>query len=374
MSLIQYSSFVTLLVFFIALDVFQVNHIWGENFHRRAYHHLQRNQYDPYKIPNIHSMNSLLTPEEITDILTATQNVSKTKCLSTWQVSKIFNGQYSKQCALYYDDFSEPVQNLLDSIGTKLLPRLSNQIGQTLYLSNNSNFRSVLLRYYGATSQFGWHYDTEPYDSYRVLALIKSVGKISTFQYMENKVNSSIPVITQVPMNVSDGILFQGTRTYHSVSPSSDENMVRFMIGWQYTTNTSSKPIDMSFCSKLRSSSAYETIRTILPYLLLTGIGVYNINLYLRDTLLVKRMSFVKFIVFLFIATIAIIDKYPPLMPSTIGTRIKSELSVSLKFWFVCLLSTGFDIASSVFLFSYVTLTDMLLPTRLIAPHLDYLN
>lgn len=340
------------------IDVLSLNHIWGENFHRRSYHHFQRCTYDPRRKPNIQSIQNLLTQSEVAQILDWTKDVSKEDCLSKHWSSTFISGQYSELCTLYYDDFPADIQNKLNKVGHQLESRLSQQAGKRLYLSNSSNFRCTMLKYKGEKAQFGWHYDTEPYVNYRTIIMLKKKGEIPKFKYRTSHKN-----VSTVDLNVSDGILFQGTRTYHMVEPTNDENALRYVIGWQYTPDPNIT--EATFCSQLRSSSTYETLVTLLPYfaltLLLSYFTPFNI-----DT---KEMNIL--IGLLGVVMMAIIH-LPYQLPDNIGTGIPSGIWVNIWILEICLLST-FRISNAAVFFIYLTITEMLLPRWMVGGHLDYL-
>ena len=40
----------------------------------------------------------------------------------------------------------------------------------------------------------------------------------------------------RLPLQLGDGLVFQGTQTYHGVMPSNDPHTVRYMMGFQFYT------------------------------------------------------------------------------------------------------------------------------------------
>jgi hypothetical protein len=361
--LLKYKTF-QLLMLFLVLDISQVNHIWGENFHRRSLHHFQRNTYNPRRTPWIHEISNGISPNTINYINDITQDINKTNCLMTSVVSAWVGGQYSSRCTLYYNDFPPDVQNKLDEIGRDMIPKFQQYLPEntSLHLSN-SDFRCILLRYEGNYSQFGMHYNTEPQNNYRTLFLIKKEGNVPTFKY-ENNHNTKY-----VNMSLGDGIFQMGTRTYHGIHPAKDPDTVRHVIGWQYTTD--SLLIDNNFYSKLQSESIWKVFTTCFQYLMLTYVlsqfiinsAPYEKNERYRTEIKVR-------LILLTLCTIWIASCLPQFLPEHMGTHIITEMHVAVIYLGICWVST-FDWHATLVLFNYIILSEMFLPRQMVNYHLE---
>ena len=179
-------------------------------------------------------------------------------------LSKLFVGNYSTKCTLYYNDFTPKQQQHLDQIGLALKPQLEALCGHRLHLGN-SDFRCVLIRYEGKDTEFTCHYDTEPPNCYRTLFLVKAEGNLPPFIHYDK---SGTP--HEKHLELGEGIFFQGTRTYHCVGRTNDPNMKRYMIGWQYSTDN--RVTDTTLCNMLRSETKLNIIKTLLPHILLPSV------------------------------------------------------------------------------------------------------
>lgn len=340
------------IIILVLIDITNYNHLWGENFHRRFTHHLQRNEYHPHKKPYINILNKFLDKDKITQINSLTLN--KNNCLSNISSisSKLIGGNYSKKCTLYYDDFDNETKNIVDRLGNQIKPKLEKILGRKLYLGTSS-FRCCILRYEGKDAEFTCHYDTEPHNCYRTLFLFKKKGKIPKFGYYnENHEYKTLD------LELGDGIFFQGTKTYHCVEKSEDSDMSRYMIGWQYTTDPSIK--DRSLCSELRSQKLINVISILLPYFITTII----LSIIIKKNFKID-ISYNKYLYIITIITILVSTKLPKYLPNKIGTRVNFSIIVSLKILLLCFFST-FNLNFALIFYNYIVITEMLLPNFLL--------
>lgn len=344
--------FIYIIFIFILIDITKLNHLWDENFHRRLLHHFQGNQYNPNKIPWIKFITNTLNEQELNEInlidcdkKIGLQNISSLG-------SRIFGGNYSKKTTLYYDDFDPITQKKLDEIGNRIKPQLEKLCGKKLQLGTSS-FRCVLLRYEGIDSEFTCHYDTEPYNCYRTLFLVKKEGIIPDFIYYDKDGNK-----IRKKLNIGDGLFFKGTQTFHCVDKNKDSNMKRYMIGWQYSTDN--KIQDDSLCSKLRSETKFNLFKLLFPHLLITiALGLilkYYFGFKLNNKEINKLYIFTALISS--IAIVNIFNKIPG-----VGTKIPMNYEILIKILIICIISF-WDIAIGIIFYNYLIITEMLLPTQ----------
>lgn len=352
-------NIIVLIILFILIDITGLNNLWGENFHRRILHHCQRSQYNPSKKPWINFLYDKLDTNTINFITSI--NITKNNCLQNVNpiLSKLFGGNYSKKCTLYYNDFDKDTQKILDNIGRSMIPELEKLSGKKLYLGESS-FRCVLLRYEGVDSQFVSHYDTEPNNCYRTLFLVKKEGNIPPFIY--NDENSKKH---EVNFNVGDGIFFKGTRTFHGVGVSKDPNMKRYMIGWQYSTDNSLK--ELSLCSKLRDTSILSSIIELSPHIIILLIVSLSFWYYIKDPFTKKQIKSL----ILLTLVVSIISYILPnkLYNTNIGTGLSSSLICMFVILMISIASFG-NIYYAIVFYNYLLLTEIFLPRSVVGKHL----
>ena len=345
-------KYLILIIIFIFLDITKINHLWNENFHRRLLHHFQGNQFNPNKKPWIKFLTNIINKKELSQINLI--NYDKNQGLQTISAvgSKILGGNYSKKTTLYYHDFPPIIRKNLDKIGNRIKPQLEKLCGEKLELGKSS-FRCVLLRYEGENAEFTCHYDTEPYNCYRTLFLVKKEGIIPDFIYY-NKKGKQI----NKQFEVGDGLFFKGTQTFHCVDRSKDPNMKRYMIGWQYTTNN--KISDDSLCSKLRSETRFNLIKIILPNLITTMVIGLIFKYYIGFKLPSKdrQILLLMTVIISIMAILNIFKKIP-----YIGTKIPFNYQILIKILIISIFSY-LDMSIGILFYNYLLITEMILPRK----------
>lgn len=241
---------------YIILDDLYGVTLWGENIFRRVYHHLSNNNYNPRKVPLLHTLCQVLTEEEVAYLQGLT--VEKETALNTTRLSLLVGGQYSPRSSIYYNDMDKEMQTKLEDIGNRLIPRLETFVGPLRL--GDSNFRATLLRYEGENAQFGFHYDTEHPDCFRVLVLYEGGGTIPPFCYRDGT-----GLLQKVHFQVNEGIFFRGTTTHHGVEPSKDPTTKRYMVGFQYIKKDAGEEAP-SLNKKLMGTSIPTILSLFLPY------------------------------------------------------------------------------------------------------------
>lgn len=350
----EINRIILLIIFYIFIDVSKINHLWNENFHRRFLHHLQGTFFNPNKRPWIKFVKTKLDSNTIEYLNTIKIDKKDSIQSISPYLSKIFGGNYSKKSTLYFNDFDKETQKELEKIGNLMKPELEKMCGKKLYLGN-SDFRCVLLRYEGADSQFTLHYDTEPHNCYRTLFLIKKQGNVPPFVYFDKNEQKYRKFL-----DVGEGIFFQGTKTYHGVESTGDENMKRYMVGWQYSTDNSIK--DKSLCNQFRSASTFKIIKTLLPHILIPIILSLIFFKYVGGDFSENQKKYLVRIT-LFVILTALI--HPFQKNELIGTGINFDLKVLITFTLICLFTILPPYYGIVY-FNYIILTELFLPRYLL--------
>tara|TARA_B100000575_G_scaffold252443_1_gene220425 strand:+ start:1984 stop:3042 length:1059 start_codon:yes stop_codon:yes gene_type:complete len=344
---------ITPIVLLIILDIFKLNTLWNERFTRRILHHIN-SSHDMNKKPEIYIIKNLISNNNIRIINSFPFKDRDSLSTKSYYMSRLFSGQYSKRSALYYNDFNKITQLKLDYIGNQIKYILESKIKKKLTLGR-SDFRAIILRYEGKNASFNWHYDTEPSNCYRVLALIKRRGTIPPFMYYDKNKN-----IQKVNLDLGDAIFFKGTKTYHAVDKSNDPNTVRYLVGFQYYTGTY-KPIN-SLCDNLRGATTLNSFITFLPNIVLINIIVYIGYKYKIDVPYVLHISSLLLLFSYLFST---------KMPKNIGTGQKYTLLTIIKLILILSIITV-NYKVSIPFASYIIFTETIFPKSIVYKSLEY--
>lgn len=324
---------------FIGLDIFKLPSLWKESLFRVVFRHFQSSNYDPKKKPLVHFISQLFDNKDIEVIKSISLKDTK-KTNNTNIVFKYFDvgHQYSTKIQYYFNDFDEKTQKVLETIGLNLIPKL-NEITNLKLELENSNFRACLLRYVGEKSNFGWHYDAEHPDCLKVIGLYHKKGNIARLCYLDEKGEK-----TYVPLDIGDAIIFRGTTTYHSVEPSTDVNMERFVVGFQYKILRKNKSKEFkSLANQLRGKYAIDYFKLLLPYTLLISIIVY----YNQDHLYNSNLIIISLVTLL----ISLTSYFKKISPTSIK---------SLLFTYLFYLGFSFNFVFSLHFLAYISLTEII--------------
>ena len=216
------------------------------------------------------------------------------------------------------------------------------------------------MRYEGKDSQFSYHYDTEEHNCYRCIFLIKKNGDISPFAYYDEN-NKLI----KRHLEVGKGLFFQGTKTYHGVDPSKDPNSIRYIVGWQYTTDPKIKT--KSLCSELRGKNIFESMSIFVKPILIMNVLIYVWNKYVF-----KKKIETKKIVMLTIVSSLLLTFLPRYLPNFVGTNLTLRPHEILLYIFVCLSSSLSSVQNGLLLFNYKVFTEMFFPSFIVSKTLKY--
>jgi len=350
------------LIFFIIIEILNINTLWGESLHRRVLHHIQNN-YDKNKIPWISTTKNLLDNYDLNKVLKISCKNTDNGCSNINTYSKILsnltNSNYSKRSAIYYHEFNNETKEYLTFLGNKIKHKFEKICGEKLVLSNSKDFKAILLRYEGEDANFPMHYDTELAYYYRTLILIKKNGECPPFIYYDKNGKK-----IKIHLQVNEGIFFKGSQTYHGVESTNDPNTVRYMLGFQYLPEDKiNAPIPKSICTELSGNKTTEMINKLWPNILLTLlIGIFSYVIGSRFKLIV---SLNKFILICFIIIISSLF-LPNLLPLYIGTNRNTDFKILFIY---ILLSSLFLVRIDLIVIgyvSYILITEMLLPSFII--------
>lgn len=346
---------ITPLLSMILSDQLKLNTLWDEPYERRVIHHLNNNNYNIHKKPVIWKINNMLKLPIIKKILKNKFQDKNAANTASKTISQFVGGLYSPRAALYWNDFDETTQNSFEQLALSIKPRLEKSCGEKLNLGK-SDFKAVLLRYEGKHSTFPWHYDTEPFNCYRTIILIKSEGEVPPFIY-KNDHNKD----TKINLELGDGIFFKGTQTYHSVQASNDENMVRWVLGFQYCAGEYDSS-NLSLCSELRGASPYDYITLFAPRTISLTTIVHIIDK-LFPQITIDRKLYISSCVLMIIIS----EKAPHYLQEHIGTgSIHTIESIMKNFTF--LYGTYFHFDTAVGMLAYLLIRDAFETTDSVNP------
>eukprot|EP00392_Amoebophrya_sp_AT5.2_P004809 g4818.t1 len=255
------------------------------------------------------TMESVLRQEDVNRVLhilernsapeTCQQYFREVQGLNTksWLLSRLAGGQFSTRSTLYWNDFTPAGQKVMLEVGEALrvpLAKVLNLHDPALFRLGTSDFRCCLLRYEGKNASFGFHYDTEPWNCFRCLFLIKKnpASPVAPFLYWD-----ADGELRQVALeNIGDGLVFQGSRIFHGVAKTGDEANVRFMLGFQYRYGPDLESKRKNFCNQFRGkNSVFQGVLEIflrcLPVLVLKELLVLGVAWLLRREELLERLS-----------------------------------------------------------------------------------
>lgn len=355
MSLINITPLISLIV----VDVLGLNTLWNERTDRRCLHHLQSFNYNYSKTPVIYQMSNMIDKQDMDTIVKFDgKEMSRFSMNSSKILSCLFGGQYSKKTTMYFNDFNEKQKKILETVAKKLKQKLEKICNKKLHLGK-SDFKAALLKYEGKGAHFTWHYDTEPYNCYRTLTLIKKKGEIPNFVYMDKYHKKQ-----EINFDLNEGIFFKGTQTYHGVDIADDDNMERWMLGFQFYSGEYAS-LSRSFCSELRGKDVMLVVKTLIFKGVMTALIVY-----ISGILLPKIEMFSSN--YTSIASIIILSSFqaPALLPRNVGTGISSNIRSTLVM-ILYLVSITLNPYIALGYYAYVILTEMVLPRHIVAFNIE---
>ena len=344
------------IIILIIIDILGLNKLWNERFDRRLLHHLQRGIYNKNKNPEYY-LKQKLQINDINKILSIKDiHVKNTRGPNTISpfFSSFVSGGYSNKSILNINNFNTKDKKTLLDIGKKYIPVFEKLINKKLYLTNTKD-KCFVLRYEGVNTNFSCHYDNEDKSCYRALFLFKRNGDIpKLIIYDENGKKNKIN------QEVGDGIFFKGKYTYHCVENNTNEDSLRYIISYQYTTNKNH--YHKSLCSTL-SYSVQNIIKELLPNIIIYWVVFCIINF----TVLKKYNFNIKNDIFLKISIMGLIFllTISRFLPKFIGTGSPLNLGIIFKYYLSLTLFIVDPKVSLVYLL-YLLTTENLIPHSLI--------
>ena len=350
------------LIFFIIIEIFQINTLWGESIYRRILHHIQNN-YDKNKIPWIKTCKNVLETNDLIKCIQINCNNTNNQCnnLNTKSrlLSQATNSIYSKKSTIYFQEFDKDTKKYLETLGNKIKYKYEKLCGEKLELANSRDFKAVLLRYEGSLANFPMHYDSELSYYYRTLILIKKEGICPPFIYYDKDGKKQ-----KIDLELNEAIFFKGSQTYHGVEKTNDPNTVRYVLGFQYIPKSRiNEPLPKSICTELSGLKIKELINKLMPNIIII------ITLAIISYILGYKYKInISTNLYLLICFIIILTSFflPNILPTYIGTNCNIDLKILLTYivlTIILLLRVDLTVIGFI---SYILLTEMVLPSFII--------
>lgn len=153
--------------------------------------------------------------------------------------------------------------------------------------------------------------------------------------------------VVKVVMENKDGIFFQGTKTYYSVTKSNDKDQIRRIIDWQYIEDPTHSEEKISICSELKGKPPIYNLLLTLTYMII----FYTLITYIYNN--IKKINVSDNNIYILTILVIIYSIYISKYPST--------YQVLIKFYLFCLTTCGFNIKITILLFNYIIITEKIL-------------
>lgn len=353
------------LIFFIIIEILQVNTLWKESIYRRVLHHIQNN-YDKNKIPwvktckNVLPLNELVRCTQINGNNThnGSERVDDPNTKSSI-LSSLTNSPFSKRSTIYFHEFDNETKRYLEMIGNKIKYKYEELCGEELQLSDSKDFKAILLRYEGELANFPMHYDSELSYYYRTLILIKKEGKCPPFLYYDKEGTKQ-----KINLELNEAIFFKGSQTYHGIDKTDDPNTIRYVLGFQYIPKSRINDLlPKSMCTELSGFKIREIVSKLKPnIIIITILAIISYILGFKYKLNVST----KYYLLICVAIISTSFFLPNILPNYIGTNRNINLKILLTYIIITIvLLLRVDLTVIGFI-AYILLTEMLVPSFII--------
>lgn len=350
------------LIFFIIMEIIQINTLWKESIYRRVLHHIQNN-YDKNKIPWVKICKNVLENKDLANCIQIDCKDTKNGCNTIMTKSRhlqfLTNSPYSKKSTIYFHEFNNDTQKYLESVGNKIKHKYEKLCGEKLVLSSSNDFKAILLKYEGEHANFPMHYDSELSHYYRTLILIKKDGICPAFMYYDDSGNKK-----KIDLDINEAIFFKGSQTYHGVEKTNDPNTIRYVLGFQYLPiDKINTPLPKSLCTEFSGYKVSELVKKLYPNIIII------ISLSVLSYLIGKKYKInvpTNLYLLISISIILLTFFLPNCLPKYIGTNRNINFKILITYILISvLLLLKIDLTLIGFI-SYILLTEMILPSSII--------
>lgn len=214
--------------------------------------------------------------------------------------------------------------------------------------------------YHGDKAHHSWHVDPRNVDHiYNLILCVDCQGEISPFQYKDKDGN-----IHSFETQIGDAILFRGGTTVHQIPPNNDPTSKRTVLSLQFTTIPLNKqnPENIgTMCSFIEGGKNHKNVAFI-------ALVLFGLNFFLSylSRLRYEKISFSIYLYWLFFCLV--MNRYIPcrIKKWRIGTGRCTSIVWNCM-WLFLFICTTISIKGAIILFSYFLLTDILLPSLMVA-------
>jgi hypothetical protein len=209
--------------------------LWGENIWLRLYNHqIVKNRYDKTKVPfarvgealsddmrmralRICALCCVLTPSKLNDAYQAFNADQKGGAIYWNQLHPL-----SEKDATLSEDV-QSVQRFARAVA-------ETTTGKTLYPFAFSMWNTFVLKYTGTKGSFGWHYDSEDAEDYRLLFCVDRTSQCGTVEY-----RNSAGLVEEIDLDVGESYILRGSTTFHRVTNNPGPDDERVMLGFHFS-------------------------------------------------------------------------------------------------------------------------------------------
>lgn len=224
--------------------------LWNENLWYRLYIHRLKDTYDIRKIPFLKKCGTL-PPDLYQSALHVSNKCCALKPSPLTQKYKAFHAN-NKGGAIYWHQLKEfytldkNLEVMINNLQNFAKECAENATGKKLYAFKFSMWNVFVLKYTGTQGSFGWHYDHETPEDYRVLFCINRTPTCGRVEYMdEDKKTQSLDLAS------GEGYILRGSTTFHRVTNNESEDDERLMLGFHFSTKPNKVTKNLCYFSTL---------------------------------------------------------------------------------------------------------------------------
>lgn len=225
--------------------------LWHENIWVRIYNHqIVKNIYDQKKKPFTYIGKSLPF-----DLHERARAVSSMCCaLKTSKLNDVYRAFNSDQKggAIYWNQMKpivmadETRQADLTALQMYAKAIAEKATGKALYPFKFSMWNAFVLKYTGTKGSFGWHYDSEDAEDYRVLICVSRTGGCGKVEYYDDTGS-----IQEIDLMTGQYYVLRGSTTFHRVTNNKNKDDERLMLGFHFSERPNKVTRNMCYFANL---------------------------------------------------------------------------------------------------------------------------
>lgn len=238
--------------------------LWDENIWYRIYmHQYVKNRLDLNKIPFIKE-GPKLPPDLHQKALHICDKCCTLKPSNLTEKYKAFHAD-KKGGAIYWNQLKKFVledKELEKSISdVKIFAKkfAEESVGTELYSFYFSMWNTFVLKYTGTQGSFGWHYDSEDDEDYRVLFCVYKTKTCGKVQYIDEK-----NTVQTIDLEYGQGYILRGSTTYHRVLNNEQPDDERLMLGFHFSKKPNKVTKNLCYFSNLTNWEVKDALNVFL--------------------------------------------------------------------------------------------------------------